>query len=146
MRRTILPRDFRIFPGGQRFEALKELMFSNDTGTITLFNVFGDVTVSIIPVITTDLTSIAGANIRLGIAGLTNAMLADTLSTDLDARMVWINTSPDSEIEPLDAMREYIITDGNDIILTSSGQVDAGTIIFYCFWTPMSSNGQIVVA
>ncbi len=136
----------QIYPGGQRFRTLKELTFDDDTGTLTLFTVTGDVVVYLIPVVTTSVTSIASANIRLGVTGLTDAIIADTLSTDLDAREIWISAGPDSEIEPLDSTRSYIITDGNDILLTLSAQVDAGAITFYCFWSPLSSDGILVAA
>lgn len=134
----------QIYPGGQRFRALKELTFSNDTGALTLFTVTGDVVVELIPVVITNVTSVASANIRLGIIGATNAIITDTLSTELDAREIWISTGPDSEIEPLESRRSYIIAGSNDIILTLSAQVDAGAITFYCFWSPLSVDGNLI--
>jgi len=124
----------------------KDLTFANDTGTVDLFAVTGDVFVNIIPVITTDVTSAATANIRLGVEGNTDAMIVDSVSTDLDARGIWVDQTPDNEIESTERMRGYIITDGNDVVLTLSAQVDAGAITFYCFWTPLSSDGLVEAA
>jgi hypothetical protein len=136
----------RIFPGGQKFKAEKNLTFSNDTGTLTLFNVTGDVIVEIIPIVITAVASVAAANIRLGIVGSTNAMIADTLATDLGLGLLWLSPGVDSKIEPYDAARRFIITEGTNIVLTLSAQVDSGAITFYCFWTPLSVDGNVVAA
>ena len=122
----------------------KDLAFSNDSGTLTLFTVTGDVIVWIIPVITTDVTSAALANVRLGVVGNTDAMIVDSQAVDLDARGIWVDQTPDNEIEPIDRVRSFIITDGNNIILTLDGQVDAGAIRFYLFWAPLSNDGNVV--
>ena len=122
----------------------KDLTFSNDSGTLALFTVTGDVIVWIIPVITTDLTSAALADVRLGVVGNTDAMIVDSQAVDLDARGIWVDQTPDNEIEPIDRVRSFIITDGNNIILTLDGQVDAGAIRFYLFWAPLSNDGNVV--
>ena len=110
----------------------------------TIFTVTGDVIVKIIPVCTTDVTSAAAANVRLGVVGSDQAMIADTVATTIDAREIWHDAGSDSEIEALGVAKEYIITDGNNIILTPDGQVDLGTIIFYCDWVPLSADGNVV--
>jgi hypothetical protein len=130
---------------GKNF-TIQDITFTNDTGTVNVFTVTGDVIVRIIPVITTDLTSAAGANIRLGVIGSTDAMIVDSTSTDLDARGIWVGQTPDNEIEPVERIRAYIITDGNDVVMTLDAQVDTGVIRFYCFWTPLSSDGLVVNA
>ena len=122
----------------------KDLTFSNDTGALTLFTVTGDVIVWLIPVITTDVVPNTTANIRLGVVGNTDAMIVDSDADDLDARGIWVDQTPDNEIEPLDRIRSYIITDGNDIILTLSSQVNSGAIRFYLFWDRLSSDGNVV--
>ena len=129
-----------------KFKIQKDLTFSNDTGTVNLFTVTGDVFVNIIPVIITDVSSAAGANIRLGVVGYTDAMIVDTLSTDMDAREIWNDGGITNEIENLDSIRKYIITDGNDIVLTLDAQVDSGAISFYCFWSALSGDGKVEVA
>ena len=44
-------------------------------------------------------------------------------------------------------IKEFIITDGNDIQLTCGiANTNTGVIAFYCFWTPLSSDGNVVAA
>ena len=112
----------------------------------TIFTVTGDVVVKIIPVCTTSVTSGAAANVRLGTVGSDQSMIADTVATAIDAREIWHDATPDAEVEAFSVMREYIITDGNNIILTPDGQVDTGTIVFYCDWAPLSVDGSVVPA
>lgn len=140
--------EMEIYTSLGEFKIQKDLTFSNSTGTLTLFTVTGDVWVNIIPVITTDVTSAAGANIRMGIVGNTDAMIVDSLATGLDARGIWVDQTPDNEIESTERVRGYFITDGNNIILTLDAQVDAGAITFYCFWSPLDTAGagNVVVA
>jgi len=115
-------------------------------GANTLFTVTGDVIVRIVAVCTTSLASAAGSNLVVGTAAVTNAILPSTLATDLDAREIWHDSVPDSEIEALGTIREYIITDGNDIIITDDAITDSGTIIFYCLWSSLGGFGSVVAA
>ena len=123
------------------------ITFSNTSASSpALFTVTGDVIARIIAVCTTSLTSAAAANVEVGISGSTGTIIATTAATAIDAREIWHDASPDSEIEAISTMRDYIITDGNDILCTLSGQVDTGAITFYCIWTGLSSDGNIVAA
>lgn len=124
----------------------KDLTFSNDTGTITLFTIKGDVIIKILPVIITDVVPNTTANIRMGVTGNTDALIVDTVSTELDARSIWVDQSPDDEIEPIDVIKSYIITNSRDVLLTLSAQVNSGAITFYCLWLPLSSDGKVVAA
>lgn len=124
----------------------KTVTFSDSTGTISLFTVTGDVIVQLVSVCTTNVASVAAGNVEVGTSGDTDAILPTTLGTDLDAREIWHDSEPVSEIEPLDSMRQYIITDGNDIVMTLSAQIDSGALTFYCYWNPLSSDGRVVVA
>ena len=135
-----------IFTSLGKFKIQKDLTFSNDTGTVALFTVTGDVFVNIVPVITTTLVPNTAANVRMGVVGNTDAMISDSVSTDLVARGIWVDQTPDFEIESTERIRGYIITDGNDINLTLSAQVNSGAITFYCFWSPLSGDGNVVPA
>lgn len=119
------------------------ITFSNDTGTVSVFTVTGDVLIRIIAVITTNLASVAGANIQLGVVGYTDAMIIDTVATTMDAREIWNDSGVSNEIENIDSIRKYIVTDGNNVVLTLDDQIDSGVIVFYCFWTPLSSDGKV---
>lgn len=124
----------------------KDLTFSNTSTAQTLFTVTGDVIVRIIAVCTTNVASAAAGNVEVGISGTTDAILSTTVGTALIAREIWHDNSPDAEIEATSVMKEYIIADGNDIILTPSAQIDSGALSFYCFWTPLNSTGDVVAA
>lgn len=124
----------------------QNITFSNDTGTVSVFTVTGDVMVWILPVCTTNIASAAAANIRLGTTTDDDAMIVDTLATDIDSRDIWIDASPTTEIEPADSVRSYIISDGNDVQMTLDAQVDSGVIAFYCWWIPLSSGATVANA
>ena len=128
-----------------KFNLIQDITFSNSTGTVSVFTVTGDVLIRIISVITTDVVPNTTANIRLGVIGNTDAMMLDTVSTTLDARYIWNDSSASREIEPVDSVRSYIISDGNDVVLTLSAQVNSGVIRFYSFWTPLSGDGMVTV-
>jgi hypothetical protein len=144
MRPSISKNDARDYTFGEPIRKL--VTFANSTGVLDLFAVTGRVIVRIVPVCTTVVASAAGANLRLGTAFDDDAMIADTLSTLLGAEEIWIDTSPDSRVEPLSAMREYMVTNGDAIQLTLSAQVDTGAIEFLCYWAPVSLNGNVVPA
>lgn len=111
-----------------------------------VFTVTGDVIVNIIAVCTTDLASAGGGSVELGIGGGAEIIPA-TLATAIDAREIWWDISPDAEIEPLSTIRDFIVTDGNDIQLdVTTADIESGVIVFYCFWTPLSSDGAVSAA
>lgn len=124
----------------------KAQTYSNDTGTLTLFTVTGDVIVRIIPICKTNLTSAGACNMELGVSGDVNAMIAATDVTAIDANEIWHDASPDANIEAESVSRDYIISNGDDVIETLSAQIDAGAITYYCFWIPLSLGASVVAA
>jgi len=115
---------------------------------VTLFTVTGQVVVKVVPVCTTSLTFDANATIEVGIGGGSEIVATTDLTTEgLAAKEIWHDATPDSEIEALSVMKEFIITDGNDITLDCGvANVTGGVITFYCFWYPLSSDGNVVAA
>ena len=113
-----------------------------------LFTVTGDVIVRIIAVCTTNLTFASDATIEVGITGATAAIIAqsDMSLSALAAKEIWLGSAPDQEYEVIgDARKEFIITDGNDILMTvGTANVTAGVIAFYCDWRPLSTDGLVV--
>jgi len=112
----------------------------------TLFTVTGEVIVRVIAVCMSDVGATAAANLSVGIAASTAAIIAATGGTDLDAKEIWHDATPDAEIEDASVAKEYIITDSNDILLTSTAQCYPGTINFVCFWKALSTDGNVVAA
>lgn len=134
-----------IGPGYNPFPfATKELVFKNDTAPLSLFAVTGDVIVRIKAVCKNDVASAAAANIELGVSADTDAMIGATVATAIDEGEIWHDATPDSSIEAESTSRDYIISGGDDVILTLSGQVDSGAITFYCHWFPLSADGSVV--
>ena len=113
-----------------------------------VFTVTGDVIVRIIAVCTTDLTFDADATIELGIGGgLEIITTTDLTVAALTAKEIWHDATPDKEIELLSVIKEFIITDGNDITLDCDvANVTGGVIAFTCFYTPISADGAVVAA
>ena len=137
---TDLPDNFGLGPLRTSVE------FDNTAGgSIDLFTVTGDVIVRLVAVCSEAVTSAAAANVQVGIGGGAE-IIAVTVATLLGVREIWHDGTPDSEIELLTTSPEFIISDGNDIQLTLSAQVDDGTLVFYLFWTPLSADGLVVVA
>jgi hypothetical protein len=125
---------------------IKTLTFSNSTGTLSLFTVTGDVIVRIVPICKTNLASAAAGTIELGVSADTDAMIAATTATDLAANEIWNDASPTTSIEAESVSRDYIISNGDDVILTLSAQIDSGVIAFYCYWAALSADGAVVPA
>lgn len=124
----------------------KSKTFSNTTGAVNLFTVTGDVIVRIIAICKTNLTSAGGCNGEVGIAADTDAIIATTDVTDIDANDIWHDATPDATIEAESVSKDFIISGGADIILTPSAQIDAGAITFYCRWVGLSTDANIVAA
>jgi len=127
--------------------AIKTLVFDNDAVPVTLFTVTGTVIANVVCVCTAGLASGAGGSISVGITGAgVAALIVNTLATLIVAGEIWHDVTPDSEIELSSVVQESIISDGNDIILTPSAQIDTGTLAFYCFWSALSADGHVVSA
>lgn len=128
--------------------AEKTLTFNNDgIGQLSLFTVTGSVKVELIAIVKTNVASAAAGTVSVGIATNVDSIIAVTLATDLDAKEIWHDTSPDSEIESLDTIRGYLISDGNDITLDILvGQIDSGVILFKIEWSPIEEGSILVVA
>lgn len=115
-------------------------------GATTLFTVTGVVIATVFAHCTSDLTSGGAATIEVGIAGNTAAIIAQTTATGIDANEIWDDASP-ATIEALSNNSEKIIANGTDIIQTiATDTVTGGALTYYVLWTPVSSDGNVVVA
>jgi hypothetical protein len=131
------------FGGGK---VQKDITFANLAAPATLFTVTGDVVVRIVAHCTTLCASAGGCNAEVGTAADPDAIIATTDVLNIDTGEIWHDATPDSAIEALSTIREYIIVGGADIIITPSLQIDTGAITFFCFWTPLNSTGNVVSA
>ena len=112
------------------------------TGASTLFTVTGTVAVRLFAYCSGDLTSGGAATLEAGIAGNTAALLAQTTATGIDTGEFWIDTGP-ATVEALPAIQLVAA----DIIQTiGTTTVTGGTLTYYCLWTPISTDGNVVAA
>lgn len=114
-------------------------------GTSTLFTVTGSVLVRVIGCCTEDIAG--AATLELGIAGNTAALLAQIAdATTLDAGESYLDATP-STCESFALTTPFVLANGQDIIETiGAADITDGTVVFYCFWRPLSSDGSVVAA
>ena len=149
------------FPGGDHkevgglatYRVTKTAAFTagagtGDVGTFALFTVTGDVIVKVIAHVTeTVVEGVGGGTIEVGITGATATIIAQAVATTLDVGEIWHDATPDIDIELLSVISEVILVGGPDIFATIAGQnITDGTVAFYLFWTPLSSDGNVVAA
>lgn len=109
----------------------------------TLFTVTGDVIARVFAVCSVDLAG-ANATLEVGITDNTAALIAQSTATDIDAGEVWVDTTP-ATIQAVPASQ--ILTGGTDIIQTvGTANITAGVLTYYCLWTPLSEDGNVVAA
>lgn len=113
-----------------------------------VFTVTGQVRLVIIPICTLDLTSSGGGTLALGVAGTTNAFIAATTATLIDAGEYWLTTTPVAHIpftgtgSPIDR----IVNDLDVGYAIATAVTQAGKIDFHCWWDPLLPSGGLVVA
>ena len=112
------------------------------TGATTLFTITGTVAVNVFAVCSgVDLTG--AGTLEVGITGNTAAVIAQTAATAIDLGEIWYGTNPPT----VGVMPNQLILAGTNIIQTIAGNtVTAGTLTYYCCWTPVSTDGNIVAA
>lgn len=147
--------NFQVLNTPLPFRASKRMTFAggtaNDPGDYdgtgnpaTLFTVTGDVLVYLIGQCKTNL--VGAATLEVGLVGNTAILLAQIPNTtSLDAGMNYLDATP--------AIGEGVapifnpIASGLDIIQTvGTANITAGVIDYYCFWRPLSDNGNLVAA
>lgn len=134
-------------PGlGEANIAIKDVTFNNTDADVPLFTVTGDVLVRVIAVCKTDLTSAGGCNASVGVAGNTAGIIALTDVTTIDQDEVWTAAAPATKVTAMSAspIVGFVVPSGLDILLTRTAQIDAGRIVFYCLWSPLSADGNVV--
>lgn len=114
-------------------------------GATTLFTVTGSVAVRVIGACTKDL--VGTATLEVGISGNTAGLLAQIAdATTLDAGESYLDATP-ATLEAVDLNNGFIIANGQDIIETiGATNITDGTVLFVCFWLPLSTDGNVVAA
>jgi len=119
---------------------------NGQVGTVNLFTVTGGVIALVIGACTESLVSAGGGDVEVGTAADTTAFIANTLATTIDTGEIWVDATPTS-IECWTTGFGCMIGGGGDIILTvGTADVTDGTVVFTCFWTPLTADGYVVAA
>lgn len=113
-------------------------------GASTLFTVTGCVLVRVFGVCGTNISG--AATLEVGISGATASILAQIPNaTALLADEIYVDATPTTKVEALPST--LIIGNGQDIIQTiGTAAITAGQITYYCLWTPLSEDGNVVAA
>lgn len=117
------------------------------TGTtpITTLTVTGDVVMAVIGIAKASLTSDGAITAELGVSGATTAFIAQIADAkNLITNEIWHDNSPDATIELESVWVNRIVSNGQDVILTTTGTLTAGDITFYCRWFPLSDGATVV--
>ena len=114
--------------------------------TITVFTVTGDVLTKMYAVVKDALTTSDAITAELGVSTATTYYIAQVAdATDMAPGEIWHDADVDAIRELASVATERITTDGQNVILTTTGTVTAGEIQFYCLWKPLSIDGSVVV-
>lgn len=112
--------------------------------TETLFTVTGEVELYVVGYIDAAVTSAGALTLEVGIAGDTAGLIAQTAVGALLIDLLWMDATPATLISK---PSEQIIANGADIIHTiATAAATAGAITYYCWWRPLSSDGNVVAA
>lgn len=110
-------------------------------GATTLFTVTGTVSCNVFAICSADLTGTG--TIEVGVAGSTASLCGQQAATAIDNHEVWHNGN--LAIAQNVATNQHIV-DQNIIQTIATNTVTAGTLTFYCVWTPLSANGNVTAA
>lgn len=114
---------------------------------LAVFTVTGDVVMAVVGIVKTALTTSDAITAELGVAGATTAFIAQVAdATGLAVNEIWHDATPDATIELESVWAERIVSNGQDVILTTTGTVTAGSITFYCRFYPLSSDGNVTAS
>ena len=142
----------RIFPDD--YELWRDLRKTSVTpqdasAATTLFTVTGDVIVRIFGICKASLTSSGAITVEVGVSGNTAVLIAQLADAKtLITNEIWVDATPTLTVEavPAGVHDGFIVSNGQNIILTPSGTFTAGMIDFYCSWKPLSIDGNVAVA
>lgn len=119
--------------------------------TLAWFTVTGDVKVRIVGVVGgTAITCTSGTTtLSIGTTEDADAIIAATTidNADFDATDVWVDNNPEDDCEMMGVLDWVIVGGGADISVTRNvDDLTAGALTLYCWWIPLSSNGDVTNA
>jgi hypothetical protein len=116
--------------------------FDGTGNPATLFSVTGQVAINVFGICTVNLAG-ASATIEVGTASSTAAFVNQQTATDVDAHEVLHDSvlSVGGQVAG-----HWHICDQNIIQTVGTANITAGAIQYYCWWTPLSSDGKVEAA
>ena len=137
------------YEGGEievTFDGATENGIGDESGSqnpYTLATVTGLVEMSIFARCSTSLTG-AGSTVEVGTATSTANLIALTTATDIVAKEIWHDASPDASIELTSVILRKLVAE--DVkITTKTADTETGVITFVIRWSPITSDGNVVV-
>lgn len=110
----------------------------------SLFIVTGEIECYVIGYVDTTVTSAGALTLSSGVSGAVDGLIATTPKGNLLADRVWVDATA-SKVRPSPV--RHVIGDGSNIIhYISVADATGGAITYYCWWRPLSSDGNVVAA
>ena len=132
--------------GGEFRKLTKSITLTTAAVPVTenLFTVTGEVECSIMGYVDTTVTSAGALTMKVGVLGDSDGFIVSTGKAALLANLMWVDSAP-SVLE--DAPQMKIVANGSDIRHTiETASALTGAITYYCWWRPLSSDGNVVAA
>lgn len=119
-------------------------------GANELFDVTGRVLIQgVFGIVTTEITRAGNVEGKVGTDTIDDLIIGATDNIRAGAGLIW-QTNATATVTAaaidLDGDKTFVVANGDDIVLTLDEDPDAGALEFYCFWKPLSSDGEVVPA
>jgi len=150
---SALPSNKSIFDAAREFGSgyLATKYYADLTGydSEAIFEVTGDVMVQVIGVVSGAITCGSATTVlnvgttEAPTAILPAAIMNGTLFANTD---VWVDATPAVDCEIMPSNNWFIVSHSHIILFRDVDDIAGGAITFYCFWRPLSSDGNVVAS
>lgn len=112
-----------------------------------VFTVTGLVRVRLMVESTGALTSEGAATIQLGFEGATTALIGSTTATDIIDNELWYDTTPTTQQDTFaNVVFDRVVNELDIGYNIGTAALTGGSLVFHCWWEPISSTGLVVAA
>lgn len=116
-------------------------------GAVPLFTLTGKVIVDkIVAVCGVDLVSAGAGELSLGVTGAVAQFIAATVATAIDAGEWWLSATPTAVAIAIPAALKDTLINASIIGTVTVGNITGGAITIDVFYTPVTSDGELVAA
>lgn len=110
-------------------------------GTVAIGTVTGSILLTAGAIrCTTLLVSSGGGTLEFGSTGNIDAIVEQTVATEIDANEFWQDATPELRVSP--AIINLAVC-GNLFLTVGTADITAGVLEFAFFWLPLSSDGKL---